>query len=306
MRPMALIIVLLLVAACEPAVDKQAVDFSRTAQVAKPAPAQGGEHPLTMAVAAMTSPKETFLAYRQVVEYLAQRLGRPISLVQRKTYSEIDELLTKGELDVAFVCSGPYAAQGRNPGFELLAAPQIAGKTTYQAYLIVGRDSPYQGLEDLRGKVFAFTDPESNTGRLVPLAWLAAMGVKPEAFFSRSIFTYSHDNSIKAVARGLVDGAAVDGLVWEYFARRQPDLTERTRIVRVSEPYGIPPVVARSSLDPELRRAIQAALLAMAQDPEGRRILDALLIERFVPAQSAWYDSIRRLREGLNAALVQP
>lgn len=300
------LILLLLVAACEPAGDKQMVNFSRTAPVDKASPAPGAEAPLTMAVAAMTSPQETFLAYRQVVEYLAQRLGRPIVLVQRKTYQEVDELLLKGELDVAFVCSGPYAAQGRDTAFELLAAPVIGGKTTYQAYLIVGRDSPHQAMADLRGKVFAFTDPDSNTGRLVPLAWLAALGERPETFFSRTIFTYSHDNSIQAVARGLVDGASVDGLVWDYFARLRPELTDRTRVIRVSEPYGMPPVVARSSLDPELRRNIAAALLAMAQDPEGRRILDALLIERFVPAQSAWYDSIRRLREGLHATLVQP
>jgi len=304
--PVAYLILLLLLVGCDSGGETQVVDFARTAPVAKPSVGDGVNRPLTMAVAAMTSPQETFLAYTQVIEYLARRLGRPIGLVQRKTYQEIDELLAKGELDVAFVCSGPYAAQGREASFELLAAPLIRGKTTYQAYLIVGRDSPYQTLEDLRGKVFAFTDPGSNTGRLVPLAWLADLGQEPASFFSHTIYTYSHDNSIQAVARGLVDGASVDGLVWDYFARRRPDFTARTRVIRVSEPYGIPPVVARSSLAPEIKQRLQAELLAMAQDPEGRRILDALMIESFVPAQSAWYDSIRRLREGLNANLVQP
>jgi phosphonate transport system substrate-binding protein len=301
-----LLIMLLLPMACEPAGDKQVVDFSRTAPVAKPGQDESAQGHLTMAVAAMTSPQETFLTYAQVAEYLGRRLGRPVNLVQRKTYSEIDELLAKGELDLAFVCSGPYAAQGADPAFQLLAAPRIGGQTTYRAYLIVGRDSPYQTLEDLKGKVFAFTDPGSHTGRLVPLAWLAELGRGPGTFFRHTIYTYSHDNSIQAVARGLVDAASVDGLVWDYFARRRPEFTERTRVIRVSEPYGIPPVVARSSLEPELRERIQTELLAMAQDPEGRRILDALMIEAFVPARSAWYDSIRRLREGLNAQLVQP
>lgn len=297
---------LLLLAGCDSGSDTQAVDFSRTAPVAKPGQETPAQGQLTMAVSAMTSPQETFLAYAQVMEYLAGRLGRPIVLVQRKTYAQIDQLLAKGELDVAFVCSGPYAAQGRDPAFELLAAPRIRGKTTYQAYLIVGQDSPYQALEDLKGKVFAFTDPDSNTGRLVPLAWLAEMGQGPATFFSRTIYTYSHDNSIQAVARGLVDGASVDGLVWDYFASRRPEITERTRIIRVSEPHGIPPVVVRSSLAPEIKQRLRAELLAMAQDPEGRRILDALMIEAFVPANSAWYDSIRRLREGLHATLGQP
>lgn len=305
MRVAALMFFLLL-SGCDSGADAQRVDFSRTAQVARPARAEGVERPLTMAVAAMTSPQETFLAYAQVAQYLGRRLERPVNLVQRKTYSEIDEMLAKGHLDVAFVCSGPYAAQGADPAFELLAAPRIDGQTTYRAYLIVGRDSPYRTLEELKGKVFAFTDPGSNTGHLVPLAWLAELGQGPGTFFSRTTYTYSHDNSIQAVARGLVDGASVDGLIWDYFSRRRPEVTERTRVIRVSEPYGIPPVVARSSLAPELKRSIQSELLAMDQDAEGRRILDALMIETFVPAQSSWYDSIRRLREGVHAALGQP
>lgn len=303
---LAVLIPLLLLAACEPSGEKQVVDFSRTAPVAKPGGEAAAQGQLSMAVAAMTSPQETFLAYAQVMDYLSRRLGRPMVMVQRKTYSEIDDLLARGDLDVAFVCSGPFAAQGRDPAFELLAAPRIGGKTTYQAYLIVGKDSPYQALGDLRGKVFAFTDPDSNTGRLVPLAWLAAMGQRPETFFSRTIYTYSHDNSIQAVARGLVDAASVDGLVWDYFAKRRPEVTEGTRVIAVSEPHGIPPVVARFSLDSPTKERLKAELLAMGQDPEGRHILDALMIEAFVPAQNAWYDSIRRLREELDATLVQP
>jgi phosphonate transport system substrate-binding protein len=304
----AFLILLLLAAACEPGGDKQVVNFSRTAPAAKPGHGEVAQDQVTMAVAAMTSPKETFEAYRQVVEYLGRRLGRPVALVQRKTYGEIDQLLTKGELDLAFVCSGPYAAQGpgKGDGYELLAAPVIEGKTTYRAYLIVNRYSTFQSLEDLRGKTFAFTDPDSNTGYLVPLSWLQQMGERPVAFFSQTTFTYSHDHSIQAVSRSLVDGATVDGLVWDYFARRNPEVTERTRIIRRSDPYGIPPVVARGSLNPALKKAIQDHLLAMSEDPEGRAILDHLMIDRFVPAQSAWYESIRQLRKGLNADLAQP
>jgi hypothetical protein len=49
-----------------------------------------------MAVAAMFSPKETFVCYRQLLDYIAGALGRDIQLIQRKTYGEINELLGKG------------------------------------------------------------------------------------------------------------------------------------------------------------------------------------------------------------------
>jgi len=84
--------------------------------------------------------------------------------------------------------------------------------------------------------VFAFTDPDSNTGRLVPTFWLSQIGERPESFFSKTIYTYSHDNSILAVNRALVDGAAVDGLIWEYYHRKNPVFTSKTRVIRKSEP----------------------------------------------------------------------
>lgn len=300
------LLMLILLTGCDPPGQVRAVDFGRTTPVARPGQDEDAVRHLRVAVAAMTSPRETFRNYQELTEYIGRRLGMPVSLVQRKTYAEIDELLAKGQLDVAFVCSGPYAAQGATPNFELLAAPVVGGQTTYRAYLIVGRDSPYQTLADLGGKIFAFTDPDSNTGRLVPEAWLAALGRRPETFFAQTIFTYSHDNSIEAVARGLVDGATVDGLVWDFLARRRPELTGLARIIRVSEPFGIPPVVASRVLSDEQKAAVKTALLVMAGDPQGRRILDALMIDGFVEARSEWYDSIRRLREGLDAAMVQP
>ena len=44
-------------------------------------------------------------------------------------------------------------------------------------------------------------------------------------FFSNTIYTYSHDNSIMAVAKGMVDGASVDGLIWEFYHQRKPTIT---------------------------------------------------------------------------------
>ena len=166
-----------------------------------------------MAVAAMFSPKETFVCYRQLLDYIAGELGRDIQLIQRKTYGEINELLGKGDIDLAFICSGPYASGRKKYGFEALAVPVVGGKHLYESYLIVNRNSPYQRLENLRSRVFAFTDPDSNTGKLVPTYWLQQQGETAESFFGKIIYTYSHDNSIMAVAKSLVDGAAVHGQI---------------------------------------------------------------------------------------------
>lgn len=281
--------------ACSFEPDQVVVDFSKTVPSSQPRSGSGGNAPLKGAVAAMISPRETYLLYRQLLAYLAKKSGQDLEFVQRKTYQEINQLLGTGELDVAFICSGPYALAKERFGFVPLAVPQVKKSTTYRAYLIVSRTSPYQKLEDLRGQTFAFTDPDSNTGRLVPTFWLAELREQPEDFFRQIIYTYSHDHSILAVARGLVAAATVDGLVWDYYQTTNPAFTSRTRIIRKSEPYGIPPLVASRHLSATARQRLQQTLLNMHQDPEGRAILAALLIDRFTLLKEEWYEPIRAL-----------
>ena len=271
------------------------IDFSKTVAVERPGNPTHRRQSLRVAVGAMISPKETFIYYNQLLDYIGGKLGQEVQLVQRKTYSEINELLGKGEIDLAFICSGPYVKGKEKYSFELLATPQVQGSHFYKSYLIVNKDSHFNKFDDLRGRVFAFTDPESNTGKLVPTYWLSQIGETPESFFERIIYTYSHDNSIMAVAKALVDGATVDSLIWEFYNHKNPAFTSRTRVIKKSEPYGIPPLVASSYLSSKLKNRIRLLLLSLHQQTEGRRILSELMIDRFVTPKEEWYDSIRQI-----------
>jgi phosphonate transport system substrate-binding protein len=262
--------------------------------------------PLRAAVGAMVSPKETYTSYRSLMEYVSAGLGMRLEFVQRKTYAEVNELFFEGGLDLAFICSGPFAHAREKYGFEAVATPVVRGEPFYHSYLIVHRTSDAMSMEDLRGGTFAYTDPHSNTGALVPTAWLQAMGERPETFFSRVIYTYSHDNSIMAVARGLVDGATVDGHIWEFYEAFDPEHTSKTRIIRRSEAFGSPPIVVSTSLSPEVRSSIRVLLLNMHEDPAGRKILESLLIDRFVVPRPEWYEPIKAMSKELQDDLPTP
>ncbi len=281
------------------------VDFDKTVPLARPGDQNPRNQPLRVAVAAMISPKETFDLYRQLLEYLSRRLEKDLEFIQRKTYAEINELLRRGDIDLAFICAGPFAKGRESHGLRPVAVPLVHGRHFYQSFLIVNRDSPFKRLEDLRGRTFAFTDPDSNTGKLVPTYWLAELGERPETFFRQTIYTYSHDNSILAVSRGLVDGAAVDSLIWEYFQEKKPSFTARAKVIKKSEPYGIPPLVASARLAQRDRELLQQLLLTMHEDQEGKRILAELLIDRFIPLKEEWYQPIRDMQEKL-AHLKEP
>jgi phosphonate transport system substrate-binding protein len=286
---------LVVITGCGQDSDAVVVDFNKTIAVERPESPIPELTTFNVAVAAMISPKETFGYYRQLLDYIGEKLGREVQFIQRKTYGEINELLGIGQIDLAFICSGPYAAGKKKYELELVATPQVQKSRYYQSYLIVNKASQFKRLEDLKGRVFAFTDPESNTGKLVPTYWLYEIGEQPETYFSKTIYTYSHDNSILAVAKALVDGAAIDGLIWEYYNQKDPVFTSRTRIIRKSEPYGIPPIVASKFLSSELKDRIRQLFFEMHLDPRGQKILNELMIDRFLEPRDEWYDSIRQM-----------
>jgi phosphonate transport system substrate-binding protein len=121
--------------------------------------------------------------------YLQRATGHPVELVTRRTYQEITTLLTTSQLDAAWICGFPYVAHRSE--LQLVAVPLWHHKPLYRSYLIVDRDRGGSGLLDLRGDIHAFSDPDSNSGFLVTRAALAERGLRPEAFFAKTFFTYA-------------------------------------------------------------------------------------------------------------------
>ncbi len=289
-----LVVLLVLAAACSDQTRYRQVSLKPDTRVTPATSAAPEDEALRVAVAAMLSPRTTTADYDRLIAYLSAALGRPARLVQRATYAETNELVRTRQVDLAFVCTGAYIRGRREFGMELLAVPEIGGEATYHSYLIVPASSPAQTIGDLRGRVFAFTDPLSLSGYLVPLhVLLTEMEATPDTFFSRTLFTYSHENSIKAVAEGWVDGAAVDSLVYRAMLLERPDYGERIRVLWQSPPYGAPPVVVHPSLDAATKSRLRQLLLEMHQTEEGRQVLAPLGVDRFVPADDALYDSAR-------------
>ncbi len=252
---------------------------------------------IRFAVAPVISPRETFGShYHELVDYLGEKLGMPAELVQGKTYAEINDLVRAEEVTFALVCTNPYLQGKQDFGMELLAAPVVEEKSTYYSYVIVREDSEFESLSDLRGATFAFSDPLSNSGRLAPVYNLALLGETPDSFFSRTIFTYAHDNSIRAVTSGLVDAAAVDSLVYEYWQAEGSDFVKGTRVIEKWGPYGINPLVVSPSLPPVLKERLRMTLIQMDEDPRGRAILDSLRIDRFIVPDESIYESVRTMR----------
>lgn len=255
---------------------------------------------IKIAIGAMISPRETYIHYGELIAYISKIMKSETQIVQRKTYAETNKLLQNGKIDIAFVCSGPYIDGHDTFGLELLVAPVCYGKPQYYSYIIVPHESEIKTFKELRDKRFAFTDPDSNSGKRVPCYELAKRGETPTSFFKEFIYTYSHDNSIKAVAMKFVDGAAVDHLIWEYEHQTNPKYTSKTKVIEKIGPFGIPPIVVRPGMSREFKNKWRQVFLNLHKTDEGKNILSKLKIDKFIVVGDAHYNSVRQLKRWEN------
>ncbi len=254
---------------------------------------------LRVAISGVLSPSQTLQHYQGLLNYLGQRLGRRVTITLKPTYAEVNDLIRGGRIDVAFVCSLAYVKGNEDFGMELLVAPQMYGQTVYYSYLIVPQDSLSTSLKDLRGGSFAFTDPLSNTGHLAPTYQLLLLEETPSTFFNQHFYTYSHDNSIIAVADKLLDGAAVDSLVFEHLLANDTELGSKLKVIDRWGPYGIPPVVVNPTLAAPFKQQLIDLFLDVHNSEQGKGILRNLAIDRFVIVPDDIYDSIREMKTEL-------
>lgn len=295
MRRTAFLFFFLILTACDrDSSNKPQISFSDVMPSAQSSPRL--VKPLRIAIASIVSPQRNLRDYERMLQYLGRKLAMPVEVFQRLGYSECITLLENREIDAAFVCSGPYVDANERFSAQALVIPQISGRGTYCAYIIARKAGPIRSFSDLRGKAFAFTDPLSTTGKLYPSHLLSEIGLTAEAYFSKTIFTRAHDNSIEAVAHGLADGAAVSSLVWDGLEKSGASAASRTKVIKRSPAFGMPPLIVHPRLDPELKKRLSDVFLGMHRDPEGKALLAQAGIGRFLRAKDSDYDGVRRMR----------
>jgi phosphonate transport system substrate-binding protein len=287
--------VMLLLAACRTSQAATLPYVDLTERMPLPEVIAVDEVPLRIAVAAVLSPQGTIESYQGLTDYISHVLNRPVELVQRRTYAEVNDLVASQQVVLAFVCTSAYLAGSAAGTMELLAAPIINGQTVYYSDLLVPVESTAQSMADLRGKDFAFTDPMSLSGRIYPTYLVRLLGEDPDEFFHSTFFTYSHDQAIEAVAAGVAGGAAVDSLVLAHVLRRNPNLYQKIKVIHRSPPFAIPPVVIPTTLPPDQKAQLEQIFMGMHRTGAGRQVLAHFGVERFVAIEDSAYAEARLL-----------
>ena len=146
-----------------------------------------------------TFPSDQYRPLEKWRLYMEHKLQRPVEFIRRDRYIETMDLLRLKKLDFAWVCDHPYVYFKK--WLRLLAVPVYKGRPYYQSYLIVpAADKATVSLAQLKDKVFAYTDPYSNTGYLAVRLQLQRAGEDPARYFRKTFFVWSHRRVLEAVA----------------------------------------------------------------------------------------------------------
>lgn len=239
-----------------------------------------------------TTLKEDLKTYLQWKRYLEENSKFSVNIKFARTYAEVISDIKDSKSDIAYVCSSTYTILKDKGHAKLLAIPIINGKDKYYSDIIALKGTKYKNLLDFKGKIFAFTDPDSTSGSIAPTYEIITHGEKIGTFFRNLIYTYDHGESIKAVLDGFVDGASVDSLVLTQYAKKHPRETQNIRIVQQLGPYTISPVVVRSNLSKKEFKKLQNLFLNMHYTKIGKEILNHLNIDRFEKPGNQTYTNV--------------
>src|SRR5262247_1328445 len=236
-----------------------------------------------------------------ILAQLEKDLGIKVKAVTATDYRGTIEALKFKKAEIGHLGPKSYVEASNNnyANVEPVAQLQLAnGSLGYRSCLIVAADSDIFSPEDMAGKTFAFNDPNSTSGYLVPSTFfMSEMNIDPQKYFSKVIFSGSHEASILAVANHKVEVASTN----------LPDLTQLTRenkvprgalrVIWVSKLIPNDPIVVRKDLPQSFKLAVQESLVNMkAKNPEAFKEIGAWL-SGFVAADDGKYQVIRELNE---------
>jgi phosphonate transport system substrate-binding protein len=249
---------------------------------------------------------------------IEEALGVPVKLFAPADYDGVIQGLLGGTIDYAWLGASSYAKiYLTDPeAVELkLTKQNVDGSTGYYSIGFARADSGITSIEDAKGKVFAFADPNSTSGYLVPGAELIEAYGPLEEFFGEVKMSGGHEQSIVGVANGDFDAAVswADGLGnWEdgYNSgafRRAADagLVDMNDLVEIWKSKMIPegPLVIRSALPEEVKDTVtQLTADLWETDPECAYNVAAGDAKDFVPVEHSAYEGViaaRKLQEGM-------
>jgi len=246
------------------------------------------------------SPEKTLAGLAPVAAYLERKTGFKIVIKLSPNLLDVGQRLLVGDTDFAVISPFAYVQTVDRAKLRpwLLAQQVLHGSNLYHSVVLArrGRDT----LEKLKGGRFAFVDPDSASGRLVPLHWLKRQGIDLKSHFGETFYAGGHRQAFDALLEGRADACACGDFIYESAKRDKRPGVEELVVLHRSEKLPHECIVARGDLPAPVTKALTDALFALnGSEPGNAEILKGMGYDRLAESLDSAYDPIRRLARDL-------
>jgi len=243
--------------------------------------------------------------YEPIAEYLSARIHANVELVVLSRYGNIIDNFVSNRLDGAFFGSFTGALAHRKLHVEAIARPESPdGTSTYHGLIFVRKDSGITGVEDMKGKRFAFVDKATTAGYLLPLYYFKTHGIDDlSTLLKETYFAGTHEGVIRDVLEREADIGAAKNTMFSRLASTDPRISEELSILTRSPNVPENALCVRADLDESLKNDLRIALLSMNQDEAGKKILRSFGAARFIDTTEDDYIAVFEYAETIGLDL---
>lgn len=260
----------------------------------------GEEEPFRIAVIPVQTEGQLGDAMAKLQTILAEALDREVDIRDYPDYNGVVEAMNFGQVDMAFFGPLTYVIANHKSGAEAIVVQLVNGTPSYYSYIVTHRDHPWNSLDELfadPGSVtFAFGDPNSTSGSLVPGVELKRRGVlvsETESSLQEVRYTGSHDITALAVQNKDVDAGAIDSAIYDNLVAQGTIDGDQFKIIWQSEPLYQYPWAVKQGTDPALIERLQETFEAITDET----VLRGFGISGFARTSDDDYAPIRAVAE---------
>lgn len=254
--------------------------------VGAPLQLQAQETPRALSFGVVPQQSATRLAeeWGPLLAEISKRSGVPLVFKTAPSIPVFEERLGKADYDLAYMNPYHYVVFHASSGYRAFAKEQ---DRKIKGILVVKKDSPYRKPADLAGKTVVFPAPAAFAASILPQAEFGRLKIPIEAKF-----VASHDSVYRSVAAGLQEAG---GGIQRTFEALPEDIRNTLRVLAETPAYTPHAFAAQARVSPAVLARVQAAMLSLAGDEVGQRLLAPLAFKGIAAAQDKEWSDIRAL-----------
>jgi phosphonate transport system substrate-binding protein len=252
------------------------------------------DNPIIMSFVPSGDTQEIIASGDTLAQMITDKTGLIVQSNVGTDFAAVREAMGAGKAHIGWLNTFNYVLANEKYGVDVGLVTDRFGATTYVGQFNVRADSGITTLQDLKGKVMCWVDPNSTSGYIIPRIMLKANGIDPDTDFAQTVESGSHNNSITAVYNGDCDVGVSYADARSSIEDDFPDVKEVVVVLATTTEIPNDSVSFTKDFDPEMREQIVNALLEISASDEGKEALNNLYsIDALVAADDSFYDGFR-------------